>query len=366
MLDRGPAFPTMPRRPCATARALAPEDVEPGPAARRGRRAGRLDGRGGAGGARGAAAVPAPVRAGAAGRGAGRPRRRHRRLPRCAPSSCSSPRAIAERARRRFEELRARGDAPIYAAVLAELQERDRRDADRAVAPMRVAPDAWVLDTTDLDARGRVRRGARPHREPGCRRRAAFRRLNHDVRACNPSPSREAGRRAPLRADAPSGAGMQEATQTIEPRPSLDDFAAMLDETLGSSARLEGSVVRGTVVGDRRRHRHRRRRPQVRRPRPAQGVRRARAAARGPGRRQGRGVRRALREQGWRGRPQPREGQARGELEPARARVHRHQQGRGPHLRPGQGRLRRRSRRCRGLPAGQPGRHPARCATSAR
>ena len=58
----------------------------------------------------------------------------------------------AERARRRFEELRARGDGPIYAAVLEELQERDRRDADREVAPMRIAPDAWVLDTTSLDA----------------------------------------------------------------------------------------------------------------------------------------------------------------------------------------------------------------------
>ena len=42
---------------------------------------------------------------------------------------------------------------------------------------------------------------------------------------------------------------MQESTQAIEPRPSLDDFAAMLDETLGSNNRLEGSVVRGTVVG---------------------------------------------------------------------------------------------------------------------
>ena len=42
---------------------------------------------------------------------------------------------------------------------------------------------------------------------------------------------------------------MQEATQAIQPRPSLDDFAAMLDETLGTSPRLEGSVVRGTVVG---------------------------------------------------------------------------------------------------------------------
>ncbi|HEX6014430.1 MAG TPA: 30S ribosomal protein S1 [Geminicoccaceae bacterium] len=42
---------------------------------------------------------------------------------------------------------------------------------------------------------------------------------------------------------------MQEIAQAIESRPSLDDFAAMLDETLGSTNRLEGTVVRGTVVG---------------------------------------------------------------------------------------------------------------------
>jgi CMP/dCMP kinase len=71
-----------------------------------------------------------------------------------------------ERARRRFEELRARGDTPIYAAVLAELQERDRRDTDRAVAPMRVAPDAWVLDTTALDAQAAFA-AAREHIEAG-------------------------------------------------------------------------------------------------------------------------------------------------------------------------------------------------------
>jgi small subunit ribosomal protein S1 len=41
---------------------------------------------------------------------------------------------------------------------------------------------------------------------------------------------------------------MQETTLATEIRPSLDDFAAMLDETLGSSNRLEGTVVRGTVV----------------------------------------------------------------------------------------------------------------------
>ncbi len=60
--------------------------------------------------------------------------------------------SLDERARRRFEELRLRGDRPIYARVLAEVVERDRRDEDRAVAPLRVADGAWVLDTTDLDA----------------------------------------------------------------------------------------------------------------------------------------------------------------------------------------------------------------------
>ncbi len=57
-----------------------------------------------------------------------------------------------ERARRRHEELRRRGEKPMYAAVLVELRERDRRDAERAVAPLRVPPDAFVLDTTLLDA----------------------------------------------------------------------------------------------------------------------------------------------------------------------------------------------------------------------
>jgi cytidylate kinase len=60
--------------------------------------------------------------------------------------------SVAERARRRHEELRQRGVESIYGAVLDELRERDRRDQDRAVAPLRVAADAWVLDTTDLDA----------------------------------------------------------------------------------------------------------------------------------------------------------------------------------------------------------------------
>jgi cytidylate kinase len=60
--------------------------------------------------------------------------------------------SVEERARRRYEELRRRGIDVMYEAVLEELRERDRRDEERAIAPLRVAPDAWILDTTELDA----------------------------------------------------------------------------------------------------------------------------------------------------------------------------------------------------------------------
>ena len=57
-----------------------------------------------------------------------------------------------ERARRRWRERVARGEAVSLAAVAAELAERDARDAARAAAPLRPAADAVVIDTTDLDA----------------------------------------------------------------------------------------------------------------------------------------------------------------------------------------------------------------------
>ena len=59
--------------------------------------------------------------------------------------------SVEERARRRVEQLRARGERPIYARVLEELRMRDRRDRERAVAPLRPAADALVLDTTGMD-----------------------------------------------------------------------------------------------------------------------------------------------------------------------------------------------------------------------
>ena len=57
-----------------------------------------------------------------------------------------------ERARRRHRELDGRGEAVAYEAVLSDILRRDARDADRAAAPLRVAEDAVVIDTTTLDA----------------------------------------------------------------------------------------------------------------------------------------------------------------------------------------------------------------------
>ncbi|HEX9053229.1 MAG TPA: (d)CMP kinase [Anaeromyxobacter sp.] len=53
-----------------------------------------------------------------------------------------------ERARRRHAELRARGEPQSFDEVLADQLRRDRDDAQRAVAPLRPADDATVIDTT--------------------------------------------------------------------------------------------------------------------------------------------------------------------------------------------------------------------------
>jgi CMP/dCMP kinase len=56
------------------------------------------------------------------------------------------------RASRRAKELRGRGAAAIYETVLQDLEERDARDSERRAAPLSVAADAEVIDTTTLDA----------------------------------------------------------------------------------------------------------------------------------------------------------------------------------------------------------------------
>ena len=55
------------------------------------------------------------------------------------------------RACRRAAELAAAGEAIAYADVLADIRRRDERDSARAVAPLRRAHDAHLLDTTHLD-----------------------------------------------------------------------------------------------------------------------------------------------------------------------------------------------------------------------
>jgi cytidylate kinase len=55
------------------------------------------------------------------------------------------------RARRRTDELSAKGRAVEYATILAEVRERDARDAGRAVAPLKPAADAHLLDTSEMD-----------------------------------------------------------------------------------------------------------------------------------------------------------------------------------------------------------------------
>lgn len=60
--------------------------------------------------------------------------------------------ATAEaRAERRYKEMASNGTGVSYAQVLEDIRRRDARDSSRAVAPLRPADDAHLLDTTDLD-----------------------------------------------------------------------------------------------------------------------------------------------------------------------------------------------------------------------
>src|SRR6202030_1414525 len=55
------------------------------------------------------------------------------------------------RAGRRWRELHERGIDVGFESVLADVKARDAMDLARAAAPLRPAPDAVVLDTTELD-----------------------------------------------------------------------------------------------------------------------------------------------------------------------------------------------------------------------
>ncbi len=54
------------------------------------------------------------------------------------------------RAERRYKQLKEKGMGANMAALLQEIRARDERDSQRSVAPLQQAPDATLLDTTDL------------------------------------------------------------------------------------------------------------------------------------------------------------------------------------------------------------------------
>ncbi|HLF74458.1 MAG TPA: (d)CMP kinase [Anaerolineales bacterium] len=57
-----------------------------------------------------------------------------------------------ERAKRRYDEILARGGRPNYDEILQRVIERDRIDSTRDVAPLKAADDAVVLDSDQLNA----------------------------------------------------------------------------------------------------------------------------------------------------------------------------------------------------------------------
>ena len=63
--------------------------------------------------------------------------------------------ATAEvRAKRRTDELLAKGQEAVYETVLKEIQQRDYQDTHREIAPLKMAKDSVKLDTSELDIEG--------------------------------------------------------------------------------------------------------------------------------------------------------------------------------------------------------------------
>jgi len=58
--------------------------------------------------------------------------------------------SIKERALRRYRELKAKGEEGELAELEKAIRSRDKRDRTRRVAPLKIAPDAVVIDSTDM------------------------------------------------------------------------------------------------------------------------------------------------------------------------------------------------------------------------
>ena len=58
--------------------------------------------------------------------------------------------SVEERAQRRYKQLKEKGEPVILARLFRDMQERDRRDRERSIAPTIPAPDAIVIDSTSM------------------------------------------------------------------------------------------------------------------------------------------------------------------------------------------------------------------------
>ena len=75
----------------------------------------------------------------------------------------------AERARRRWLEMREKGFEPELAELRREMEERDRQDSERELAPLVQATDAVALDTTGLGIEAVVDRIVAIYQDGRCR-----------------------------------------------------------------------------------------------------------------------------------------------------------------------------------------------------
>jgi len=60
--------------------------------------------------------------------------------------------APAVRTRRRINQMRGKGEKVNEEKILAQILQRDRNDSERTIAPLKAAPDAVHIDSTDLNA----------------------------------------------------------------------------------------------------------------------------------------------------------------------------------------------------------------------
>lgn len=64
--------------------------------------------------------------------------------------------SVQERARRRYQQLKEKGMSITMDQALADVKERDLRDSSRDIAPLRKAPDAVCIDSTEIGIEGVV------------------------------------------------------------------------------------------------------------------------------------------------------------------------------------------------------------------